>query len=150
MTVSSCAVPTTFIYGMNDWMNYQGAVEARKHMKVPCEIIRVPQGGHFVFIDNPSGFHSAVLYACRKHLSEDQDSSHEEQLPDEPINIFQGRYNTNTPPTRLSYHYGNHYNSLVDPHRLTVGGAGLGFSSLTGRHVDGEQMKAAIKAQQEH
>ena len=36
-------MPTTFIYGMNDWMNYQGAVEARKHMKVPCEIIRVPQ-----------------------------------------------------------------------------------------------------------
>ncbi|CAH8302632.1 unnamed protein product [Eruca vesicaria subsp. sativa] len=67
----------------------------------------------------------------------------------EPINIFQGSYNTDTPPIRLSYHHGNHYNSLVDPHRLTVG-AGLGFSSLTGRHVDGEQVKAAIKAQQEH
>ncbi|CAF2164425.1 unnamed protein product [Brassica napus] len=49
----------------------------------------------------------------------------------EPINIFQGSYNTDTPPIRLSYHHGNHYNSLVDPHRLTVG-AGLGFSSLTG------------------
>jgi hypothetical protein len=36
-------VPTTFIYGFNDWMNYEGAQEARKHMKVPCEIIRVPQ-----------------------------------------------------------------------------------------------------------
>ncbi|KAG2288733.1 hypothetical protein Bca4012_030349 [Brassica carinata] len=67
----------------------------------------------------------------------------------EPINIFQGSYNTDTPPIRLSYHHGNHYNSLVDPHRLTVG-AGLGFSSLTGRQVDGEQVKAAIKAQQEH
>ncbi|KAF8109792.1 hypothetical protein N665_0091s0021 [Sinapis alba] len=67
----------------------------------------------------------------------------------EPINIFQGSYNTDTPPIRLSYHHGNHYNSLVDPHRLTVG-AGLGFSSLSGRHVDGEQVKAAIKAQQEH
>jgi OTU domain-containing protein 5 len=67
----------------------------------------------------------------------------------EPINIFQGNYNTDTPPIRLSYHHGNHYNSLVDPHRLTIG-AGLGFSSLSGRHVDGEQVKAAIKAQQEH
>ncbi|CAH2060947.1 unnamed protein product, partial [Thlaspi arvense] len=56
----------------------------------------------------------------------------------EPINIFQGSYNTDTPPIRLSFHHGNHYNSLVDPHRLTVG-AGLGFSSLSGRHVDGEQ-----------
>lgn len=96
-------------------MNYQGAMEARKNMKVPCEIIRVPQvktlntcicfhiweenyreeddayvrfvcliemlqGGHFVFIDNPSGFHSAMLYACRKFIS--QDSSHDQQLPD--------------------------------------------------------------------
>ena len=42
-SASEWKVPTTFIYGMNDWMNYQGAVEARKHMKVPCEIIRVPQ-----------------------------------------------------------------------------------------------------------
>ena len=42
-SASDWKVPTTFIYGMNDWMNYQGAVEARKHMKVPCEIIRVPQ-----------------------------------------------------------------------------------------------------------
>jgi hypothetical protein len=49
----------------------------------------------------------------------------------EPINIFQGSYNTDTPPIRLSYHHGNHYNSLVDPHRQTVG-AGLGFSSLRG------------------
>lgn len=29
------------------------------------------QGGHFVFIDNPSGFHSAVFHACRKFLSSD-------------------------------------------------------------------------------
>lgn len=67
-------VPTTFIYGVDDWMNYQGAVEARKNMKVPCEIIRVPQGGHFVFIENASGFHSAVCYACRRFLSPDGDS----------------------------------------------------------------------------
>ncbi|KAL0897516.1 hypothetical protein Bca101_081477 [Brassica carinata] len=60
----------------------------------------------------------------------------------EPINIFQGSYNTETPPIRLSYHHGNHYNSLVDPHRLTVG-AGLGFGSLSGRHVDREQALVA-------
>ncbi|KAH9758955.1 putative 1-acylglycerol-3-phosphate O-acyltransferase [Citrus sinensis] len=72
-------VPTTFIYGFEDWMNYQGAQEARKHMKVPCEIIRVPQGGHFVFIDNPSGFHAAMFYACRRFLSPDPDH---ESLPE--------------------------------------------------------------------
>ncbi|KAL3530365.1 hypothetical protein ACH5RR_009687 [Cinchona calisaya] len=66
----------------------------------------------------------------------------------EPINIFHGNYNTDTPPIRLSYHHGNHYNSLVDPRRLAIG-AGLGFSSLRGMNVDGDQVKAAIKAQQD-
>uniref|UniRef100_A0A453LCE4 1-acylglycerol-3-phosphate O-acyltransferase n=1 Tax=Aegilops tauschii subsp. strangulata TaxID=200361 RepID=A0A453LCE4_AEGTS len=70
-SASDWKVPTTFIYGHDDWMNYQGAQQARKDMKVPCEIIRVPQGGHFVFIDNPAGFHSAIFYACRKFLSGD-------------------------------------------------------------------------------
>lgn len=49
----------------------------------------------------------------------------------EPINIFHGSYSTDTPPIRLSYHHGNHYNSLVDPRRLAIG-AGLGFSCLRG------------------
>ncbi|KAF5744890.1 OTU-like cysteine protease family protein [Tripterygium wilfordii] len=66
----------------------------------------------------------------------------------EPINIFHGSYNTDTPPIRLSYHHGNHYNSLVDPRRLAIG-AGLGFSSLRGVSVDRDQVKAAMKAQQD-
>ncbi|XP_077246471.1 putative 1-acylglycerol-3-phosphate O-acyltransferase [Tasmannia lanceolata] len=68
---SEWKVPTTFIYGYEDWMNFQGAQEARRDMKVPCEIIRVPQAGHFVFIDNPSAFHSAIFYACRRFLPPD-------------------------------------------------------------------------------
>ncbi|KAK4763377.1 hypothetical protein SAY86_009145 [Trapa natans] len=66
----------------------------------------------------------------------------------EPINTFQGNYNTDTPPIRLSYHHGNHYNSLVNPRRSTIG-AGLGFSSLHGLNVDKDHVKAAIKAQQD-
>ncbi|KAI7990885.1 OTU domain-containing protein 5-B [Camellia lanceoleosa] len=66
----------------------------------------------------------------------------------EPINIFHGSYSTDTPPVRLSYHHRNHYNSLVDPGRLTIG-AGLGFSCLQGRNVDKDQIKAVIKAQQD-
>ncbi|XVF36006.1 hypothetical protein REPUB_Repub19eG0020700 [Reevesia pubescens] len=73
-SASEWKVPTTFIYGAQDWMNYQGAQAARKQMKVPCEIFRVPQAGHFVFIENPNGFHSAVLYACRRFLSPHPDS----------------------------------------------------------------------------
>ncbi|XVE69789.1 hypothetical protein DITRI_Ditri10aG0019300 [Diplodiscus trichospermus] len=73
-SASEWKVPTTFIYGVQDWMNYLGAQEARKQMKVPCEIIRVPQAGHFVFLENPDGFHSAVQYACRRFLSPHPDS----------------------------------------------------------------------------
>ncbi|GLT69163.1 hypothetical protein SLA2020_413370 [Shorea laevis] len=73
-SASDWKVPTTFIYGVQDWMNYQEAQEARKQMKVPCEIIRVPQGGHFVFIDNANAFHSAMFYACRKFLSPKPDN----------------------------------------------------------------------------
>ncbi|XP_052201596.1 probable 1-acylglycerol-3-phosphate O-acyltransferase [Diospyros lotus] len=70
-SASEWKVPTTCIYGYDDWMSYEGAQEARKLMKIPCEILRVPQAGHFVFIDNPSGFHAAVLHGCRKFLSGD-------------------------------------------------------------------------------
>nr|XP_009789379.1 PREDICTED: uncharacterized protein LOC104237015 isoform X3 [Nicotiana sylvestris] len=66
----------------------------------------------------------------------------------EPMNTFHGSYNSDSPPIRLSYHHGNHYNSLVDPRRLTVG-AGLGFSSLQGTNVNKDKVKAAIKAQQD-
>ncbi|KAK9080342.1 hypothetical protein SSX86_000100 [Deinandra increscens subsp. villosa] len=68
---SDWKVPTTFIYGIQDWMDYLRADEARKNMSVPCEIIRVPQAGHFVFLDNAKGFHSAVLNSCRRFLSSD-------------------------------------------------------------------------------
>ncbi|XP_044474857.1 1-acylglycerol-3-phosphate O-acyltransferase-like [Mangifera indica] len=78
-SASDWKVPTTFIYGVDDWMNYQGAQEAHKQMKVPCEIIRVPQAGHFVFIDSPSDFYAAMLYACRRFLSPNPDN---ESLPE--------------------------------------------------------------------
>ncbi|XP_076922782.1 putative 1-acylglycerol-3-phosphate O-acyltransferase [Bidens hawaiensis] len=73
---SNWKVPTTFIYGIKDWMDYLLAVEARKNMPVDvqCEIIRVPQAGHFVFLDNATGFHSAVLNSCRRFLPPDSDN----------------------------------------------------------------------------
>ncbi|RZR86193.1 hypothetical protein BHM03_00013339 [Ensete ventricosum] len=48
----------------------------------------------------------------------------------------------------MVYHHGNHYNSLLDSRRMTIG-AGLGFSSLRGRNIGKDQVKAAIKAQQD-
>lgn len=44
-------VPTSFIYGTEDWMDYRGAMAARERMNVPCEIIRVPKVHVLLFIE---------------------------------------------------------------------------------------------------
>ncbi|KAK7261196.1 hypothetical protein RIF29_27501 [Crotalaria pallida] len=64
----------------------------------------------------------------------------------EPINTFHG--STDTPPIRLSYHDGNHYNSLVDPHCSTIG-VGLGSGCFRGTSADKDQVKSAIKAEED-
>jgi len=46
-----------------------------------------------------------------------------------PINIFHGSYKTGDMPIRLSYHGGNHYNSIVNPKEATVG-LGLGIPAM--------------------
>ena len=48
----------------------------------------------------------------------------------EPINIFQSMMNSGNEahlnaPIRLCYHRGVHYNSIIDPHKATIG-VGLG------------------------
>lgn len=46
-----------------------------------------------------------------------------------PIKTFQCSEETDNPPIRLSYHNGNHYNSVRDPYRATIG-IGLGIPNL--------------------
>ena len=48
----------------------------------------------------------------------------------EPKNTFQSAYQTDNEPIRLSYHGRNHYNSVVDPYKATIG-VGLGLPQLT-------------------
>lgn len=48
---------------------------------------------------------------------------------DKPMNIFQNHYETDNEPLRLSYHYGNHYNSVRDPLNPSCG-VGLGLPGL--------------------
>lgn len=58
-------VPTTFIYGYGDLMDYHAGRNAAQHMPVPAEVFRVPESGHFMFLENAPAFHAAVLQACR-------------------------------------------------------------------------------------
>jgi len=60
-----------------------------------------------------------------------------------PMNIFHTEYKTSDQPLRLSYHDGNHYNSVVDPLCPTAG-LGLGLPGLQPGLADKLQMKDAI------
>eukprot|EP00899_Mesostigma_viride_P009186 jgi/Mesvir1/18269/Mv09538-RA.1 len=60
-------VPTSFIYGENDWMNPRAGMEVAKTME-DADVAVIPGAGHYVNIDNADGFYQAVLQACRRFL----------------------------------------------------------------------------------
>ena len=60
-------VPTHFIYGSHDWMDYRAAVEVCSgpmgERGAQASVLRVADAGHMLTCDNPHGFNAAVL-AC--------------------------------------------------------------------------------------
>ncbi|ORZ00480.1 Alpha/Beta hydrolase protein [Syncephalastrum racemosum] len=54
-------MPTIFIYGENDWMDYRAAEKAKQNMRVEAKVIRVPHGGHHMYLDNPEHFNRVVM-----------------------------------------------------------------------------------------
>jgi len=68
----------------------------------------------------------------------------------EPINIFQAlgdaanNANAKNVPIRLCYHRGCHYNSLVDPHKATIG-VGLGLPNYHPGAADRNLVGQAVK-----
>ncbi|KAL1129622.1 hypothetical protein AAG570_012567 [Ranatra chinensis] len=61
-----------------------------------------------------------------------------------PINIFHGMHKTDNEPIRLSYQRGSHYNSIVDPHKATIG-VGLGLPSFTPGAAETNLLKDAVR-----
>ncbi|CDS11605.1 hypothetical protein LRAMOSA03868 [Lichtheimia ramosa] len=53
-------MPTVFIYGEEDWMDYKAAEKAKAHMQVPVKVIRIPYGGHHMYLDNPDEFNNVM------------------------------------------------------------------------------------------
>lgn len=66
----------------------------------------------------------------------------------EPNNTFQSGYLTDNEPIRLSYHGRNHYNSVVDPYKATIG-VGLGLPSFIPGLAEKNLMNDAIKTSEE-
>uniref|UniRef100_A0A1B6KUD6 ubiquitinyl hydrolase 1 n=1 Tax=Graphocephala atropunctata TaxID=36148 RepID=A0A1B6KUD6_9HEMI len=62
----------------------------------------------------------------------------------EPINIFHGVHKTDNEPIRLSYQRGSHYNSIVDPHKATIG-VGLGLPNFSPGGADKSLIKDAMR-----
>ena len=59
--VKDLKMPTTFIYGTEDWMEYQHAMKAVQNMTVQSRIIMIQNAGHHLQFDNPEGFNNAVV-----------------------------------------------------------------------------------------
>ncbi|KAJ3336834.1 hypothetical protein HDU93_002074 [Gonapodya sp. JEL0774] len=60
--IGQLKVPTTFVYGSHDWMDYRHALEAAKAMPLDrVKVVRVPEGGHHLYLDNPPVFNEVIL-----------------------------------------------------------------------------------------
>lgn len=70
--VHDLKMPTTFVYGTQDWMDFRGALSVVDKMSVPTRVALVDQAGHHLYLDNPTGFNASLiaeLYSDRRKAS---------------------------------------------------------------------------------
>ncbi|KXS09185.1 alpha/beta-hydrolase [Gonapodya prolifera JEL478] len=54
-------VPCTFVYGSHDWMDYRHALGVADSIPGLVKIVRVPEAGHHLYLDNPPAFNEVIL-----------------------------------------------------------------------------------------
>ncbi|KAJ1957214.1 hypothetical protein EC988_000948 [Linderina pennispora] len=54
-------VPTTFMYGQNDWVEASGGEEAMAKIPAKTQLFTVRDCGHNIHLENPQGFNEVVL-----------------------------------------------------------------------------------------
>jgi cardiolipin-specific phospholipase len=59
-------MPTTFIYGEKDWMDYRHAVRLQPNMQVETQVIIIPHGGHHMYMENPEAFAESMQAEMEK------------------------------------------------------------------------------------
>ena len=62
-------LPTTILYGDNDWLYRDGvecnaAVDSMRGAGAKVELRVIPRAGHHLYMDNAEGFHTAVCGAA--------------------------------------------------------------------------------------
>ncbi|KAJ1934403.1 hypothetical protein FBU59_005709 [Linderina macrospora] len=66
-------VPTTFMYGQNDWVESSGGEEAMTRIPAKTQLFTVKECGHNIHLENPQGFNDVVLREMQK-LSQGQEA----------------------------------------------------------------------------
>ncbi|KAJ2492753.1 hypothetical protein IWW37_001199 [Coemansia sp. RSA 2050] len=66
--LGAISVPTTFIYGSHDWVDYTGGLEVIKRIagRVATHLYRVPNAGHNLHIDNPKDFNRFLVSEMKR------------------------------------------------------------------------------------
>ncbi|KAI9197373.1 Alpha/Beta hydrolase protein [Polychytrium aggregatum] len=59
--ISKLSMPTTFIYGDDDWMDYKAGIEAAKTMSVPVRVATLRDAGHQLYLDQPETFNRYLI-----------------------------------------------------------------------------------------
>lgn len=54
-------MPTTFLYGSTDWMDFKHALNVAPSLRVPVKVAVVDKAGHHLYLDNPEGFNHALM-----------------------------------------------------------------------------------------
>ena len=59
--VHELQVPTTFLYGREDWMDYKGGLAAASRMKhVSASVLMIDKAGHHLYLDNHAVFNEVI------------------------------------------------------------------------------------------
>lgn len=65
--IPSLRMPTTFMYGDGDWMDWRGGAAAVAAMPPGLgEVLNVPAAGHFLFVENADDFNRQFVGALRR------------------------------------------------------------------------------------
>ncbi|KAJ2779256.1 hypothetical protein GGI15_003927 [Coemansia interrupta] len=65
--IAGLQMPTVFMYGKNDWVDYTGGAEviARIGGRVATGMYRIPKAGHNLHLENPADFNRAMVHEMK-------------------------------------------------------------------------------------